>query len=167
MKIVVFIFCLFLSVNVFGQAKTGQNKKPALIVVDGVIYSPAQLNTINPNDVERVSVLKGAAATKLYGAKAAGGLLIVTLKKNRKQALNFSALEKALASTNASAKPLVVIDGAIFKGDISSVDSNNVAGIVFVQSSTATMIYGAAGANGAIDLKMKPHTSIDTTKTNK
>ena len=50
----------------------------ALILIDGV---EGDLALINPNDIESVSVLKDAAASAIYGAKAAGGVLLVTTKQ--------------------------------------------------------------------------------------
>jgi len=79
---------------------TGDNQ--ALFVVDGVPMSNANLNTagqqtarggfdygnfasdINSDDVESVNVLKGAAATALYGSRAANGAIIITTKKGTK-----------------------------------------------------------------------------------
>lgn len=67
-----------------------------LIVVDGVPYSNPLVNTsnpftgggtygsglnnIDPNDIESISVLKGAAAASLYGSRAANGVLLITTK---------------------------------------------------------------------------------------
>ena len=71
----------------------------ALFVVDGVPVSNAITNNsgqrsgrsgfdygnvvsdINPNDIESISVLKGAAATALYGSRAANGVILITTKK--------------------------------------------------------------------------------------
>ncbi len=36
---------------------------------------------LNPNDIESISVLKGAAASALYGSRAANGVILVTTKK--------------------------------------------------------------------------------------
>lgn len=59
-----------------------------LIVIDGVPVegngiagSGNVLNTINPNDIESMSVLKDASATALYGSRASNGVLIITTKK--------------------------------------------------------------------------------------
>lgn len=59
-----------------------------LIVVDnvpiegnGVAGSANYLNTINPNDIESISVLKDASATALYGSRASNGVIIITTKK--------------------------------------------------------------------------------------
>src|SRR5665213_253109 len=53
----------------------------ALIVVDGVAVRSDFLSQINPNDVESVTVLKGASAAALYGVDATNGVLVVTTKK--------------------------------------------------------------------------------------
>lgn len=54
-----------------------------LYVVDGVIFS-GFINSINTNDIESISILKDAAATALYGNKAANGVVMITTKKGRK-----------------------------------------------------------------------------------
>lgn len=56
----------------------------ALVVLDGIPISATYLNTINPNDISSVNVLKGASAAALYGNDASNGVLIVTTKKGEK-----------------------------------------------------------------------------------
>jgi TonB-linked SusC/RagA family outer membrane protein len=53
----------------------------ALIVLDGVPISADYLNSINPNDIGSVNVLKGASASALYGNDASNGVLVVTTKR--------------------------------------------------------------------------------------
>jgi len=83
------------------KSLTGNNQ--ALFVVDGIPISNQITNTgdqrtgrggydygnaamdINPEDIEKVSVLKGAAATALYGARAANGVILITTKKGTKR----------------------------------------------------------------------------------
>lgn len=60
-----------------------------LYVVDGIAGG-----TFNPNDVESVTILKDASATALYGASAAGGVIVVTTKSARDRTrteVNFKA----------------------------------------------------------------------------
>lgn len=57
----------------------GINGESALYVVDGAIYLGGP---INPNDVESITVLKDAA-TSIYGARAAGGVILITTKKGK------------------------------------------------------------------------------------
>ncbi|GAB2832103.1 alpha-2-macroglobulin family protein [Ferruginibacter profundus] len=57
------------------------NNNPPLFVVNGIPMEQLNLNTINTNDIENVTVLKDASATPLYGSRAANGVIIVELKK--------------------------------------------------------------------------------------
>lgn len=59
-----------------------------LIVVDNFIYN-GNINNINPNDVESITVLKDAVATSIWGARAGNGVIVITTKKvNFNQKLN-------------------------------------------------------------------------------
>ncbi len=53
-----------------------------LIVVDNFIYE-GDINNINPNDVENITVLKDAAAASIWGARAGNGVIVITTKKGR------------------------------------------------------------------------------------
>ncbi len=53
----------------------------ALIVLDGIPVSADYLNSINPNDIGEVNVLKGASAAALYGNDASNGVLVITTKR--------------------------------------------------------------------------------------
>lgn len=52
-----------------------------LIIVDGV---PGSLNTIDPQDIESLTVLKDAASSAIYGVQAANGVILITTKKGKK-----------------------------------------------------------------------------------
>ncbi len=66
------------SVNVRGFSSVNGTGE-ALVIIDGI---PGDLSEINPNDIESTTVLKDAAAS-IYGARAAGGVLLVTTKKGK------------------------------------------------------------------------------------
>jgi TonB-linked SusC/RagA family outer membrane protein len=53
-----------------------------LIVLDGSPYGQ-DINTINPNDIKTVDILKGASATAIYGSRGAGGVLLITTNRGR------------------------------------------------------------------------------------
>ena len=67
-----------------------QNNEP-LYVVDGV--PTTDIATLNPGDVESMSVLKDAGAASIYGARAANGVIVITTKKGSagKMNVNFNA----------------------------------------------------------------------------
>jgi TonB-dependent starch-binding outer membrane protein SusC len=53
---------------------------------DALVQGTSPLDFINPNDIERVEVIKGPAAATLYGAEAAGGVIQIITKKGRRGA---------------------------------------------------------------------------------
>ena len=85
-----------------GNSASETRDNQPLFVVDGVIYDNSTVNTgnsgtdgvtsnatsfsnrvmdINPEDIENMSILKGAAAAALYGSRAADGVVVITTKK--------------------------------------------------------------------------------------
>lgn len=91
-----------------------------LWVIDGIIINTGEvsrlattsnlLSTLNPNDIESITVLKDAAAGSLYGSRAANGVIIVTTKKGKagKTRLRFDTElgQNDIAYTNDRYKPL-------------------------------------------------------------
>ncbi|WP_156308834.1 SusC/RagA family TonB-linked outer membrane protein [Sphingobacterium endophyticum] len=67
-------------INLRGIRSLTGNNNP-LLVLDGVQMDIKYLSSLNPNDVENVSVLKGAAAAAIYGPDARNGVILVTTKK--------------------------------------------------------------------------------------
>ncbi len=65
------------------RSLTGNNQ--ALLVLDGVPVSLSYLTSLNPNDVQDISILKGANASALYGSDAANGVIMVTTKQGSKE----------------------------------------------------------------------------------
>jgi TonB-dependent SusC/RagA subfamily outer membrane receptor len=57
----------------------------------GVSITPAPLDDINPDDIERIEIIKGAAATTLYGTEAAAGVIQIFTKQGRTGAPQWSA----------------------------------------------------------------------------
>ncbi|AMR33574.1 SusC/RagA family TonB-linked outer membrane protein [Mucilaginibacter sp. PAMC 26640] len=55
-----------------------------LVVIDGVQQSVDDLNSLNPSDIESISVLKDASATAIYGVKGGNGVIVVSTKTGRK-----------------------------------------------------------------------------------
>lgn len=90
------------SVFIRGISSINGNNQP-LYVVDGVplvnstttlqqhTMSMGGVSNVNPNDIESMTILKGAAATAIYGSRAANGVIIITTKSGKKgDARNFT-----------------------------------------------------------------------------
>ena len=87
-------------IRIRGNASISNNNTQPLVVVDGVLIEPGTtgndswgenpdfgniMKNLNPDDYESVTVLKGAAASALYGSKAQNGVLLITTKKGRQR----------------------------------------------------------------------------------
>ena len=68
-------------VRVRGVGSINASSAP-LYIIDGVIAP--DLNSVNPNDIESLSVLKDAATASLYGSRAANGVVVIKTKSGRK-----------------------------------------------------------------------------------
>ena len=112
------------SIRVRGIGSMNASNEP-LYVVDGVpvisgnvsqltdaIYTTNNvMNTINPNDIESITVLKDAAASALYGSRAANGVIVITTKQGKKgkPVINFKAsvgLTPSYATDNFEVAPI-------------------------------------------------------------
>ncbi|HZS57752.1 MAG TPA: SusC/RagA family TonB-linked outer membrane protein [Gemmatimonadaceae bacterium] len=108
-----------LQVQVRGVSSINVNAQP-LYVIDGIIadndtynsgltsvsgaaaslgtsnqdQSPNRIADINPADIESIQVLEGAAASSIYGDKAAAGVIVITTKKGRPGAPQFAATQR-------------------------------------------------------------------------
>ncbi len=63
-----------------GLTTINANKNP-LVVVDGIAMDMGNISSVNPQDVENITVLKDANATAIWGARASNGVIVITTKK--------------------------------------------------------------------------------------
>ena len=71
-----------------GATITGDNSN-ALVVVDGIVRN--SMSDVNPSDIESIQILKDAASTAIYGARANGGVILIETKsgKEGKTSVNY------------------------------------------------------------------------------
>ncbi|WP_422083606.1 SusC/RagA family TonB-linked outer membrane protein [Ulvibacterium sp.] len=77
-----------INVRIRGQLSVSGGSDP-LYVVDGFPIA-GNINTLNPAEIEDISVLKDAASTSLYGSRAANGVVLITTKQGRAGQTNVS-----------------------------------------------------------------------------
>ena len=87
------------------------NNSNPLILVDGI---EAPINSIDPNDIASISVLKDASSASIYGSRAANGVILVTTKRgkfDKKPSINYTGY---YGSSEATRLPEMVNDGGLF-----------------------------------------------------
>ena len=99
-------------ISIRGQSTISANAEP-LIVLDNFPYE-GDINSINPNDIESITVLKDAAAASIWGARAGNGVIVINTKKGRyKQALKVAVN----SSVNIGARPDLFYEPKISSSD--------------------------------------------------
>src|SRR5690606_697897 len=86
--------------SVRGLSTINSDRAP-LIVVDNFPYD-GDLNSLNPNDIARITVLKDAAATAIWGARAGNGVVVITTKRGSRDE---TSAVTAVASTTVVSEP--------------------------------------------------------------
>lgn len=120
------------TINIRGQSTIFANAQP-LIVIDNFPYE-GDLQSVNPNDVESITVLKDAAATSIWGARAGNGVIVITTKTGRfNQAMRISLT----ANTTFSGKPDLYYYPEMTSKDYISVERQLFAAGYFASSETS------------------------------
>lgn len=107
-----------MNINLRGVS-TMSNNSP-LLVIDGVISNDINnMNNLNPNDIESISILKDAGSSAIYGSRSANGVLLITTKQgklNMKPLIRFGAI---LGSQNPEVliHPLKGYQNALLRND--------------------------------------------------
>lgn len=96
-----------------------------LVVIDGIQQTQADLNAINPSDIESINLLKDAATAAIYGVNAGNGVILVTTKggrKNQKTDISISGnygiqdVMNYLPMLNATEYAAIVNEGSVLSG---------------------------------------------------
>ncbi|WP_315352363.1 TonB-dependent receptor [Phocaeicola abscessus] len=96
-----------LSIRIRGQVSINGGNSP-LVVIDG-FPTTSGLESLSPDEIESISVLKDAASTSLYGSRAANGVILVTTKQGKagKTVINLTA-DYGISSVSSRGMPDVM-----------------------------------------------------------
>ena len=134
------------AVGVKGE-KTEESALPQqkpLMVVDGEERS--NLDDVDPNSIQSISVLKDGKSVAAYGDKGKNGVVLITTKKNQQSGVNA-----------ASQGPLYVVDGQEEPADfqVESLDTSAVTSVHVIKGEKAVSAYGEKGKNGVVEITRK------------
>ncbi|MBR6369696.1 MAG: SusC/RagA family TonB-linked outer membrane protein [Bacteroidaceae bacterium] len=162
-------------ITIRGNSSFLGNNQP-LYVVDGVPYSNdgtsasgrasgnggafgSGISTLDPNDIESMSVLKGAAAAVLYGSRAANGVILITTKSGSKKANAKNGFSVNINSSYAieSIASLPDYQNSYGQGsDFNIAGSNGSWGAAFEEGMTIPMYAAIAAEYPDLALEMYP-----------
>lgn len=146
----------------------------ALVILDGVTVPSITLQTMNPNDIESISVLKDAAAASIYGAQSAGGVIVITTKKGRNGKTVFEYSNNIGVDWGLNIpKRLSLLDEALFANvaransgqgpEYSAADLDRIrAGVEYIQDPADSNNYVYYNQKSLIDVIMRRQTTTQT-----
>ncbi|HEY8895826.1 MAG TPA: TonB-dependent receptor plug domain-containing protein, partial [Niastella sp.] len=107
-----------MNINLRGISTFGNNSP--LLVIDGVISNDvSDMNNLNPNDIEEISILKDAGSAAIYGSRSANGVILISTKKGKqgmKPVVSFTGLVGS-QDPQILIKPLKGYQNALLRND--------------------------------------------------
>ncbi|MCR8668961.1 SusC/RagA family TonB-linked outer membrane protein [Aestuariibaculum sp. M13] len=129
-----------------GQS-TYQAEDMPLVVLDG---APTELDirTINPNDIEKITFLKDAAAASIYGARAANGVIVIDTKKGETGKTNISYSQSYTFSSRPSLSGLPLMNSS----QILDLEQELVDNYFIFDPTGSSSIYNASPISKGVDI---------------
>lgn len=121
-----------------------------LVIIDGKTKA-VDVDMIEPETIESVSVLNDKRATDKYGEKAKDGVIEVKTKK----------VQMVDIRSENGVKPVVVVDGVIKDIEVNAIDPDAVETISVLKDNDATAKYGQKGKDGVIELVLKKDVQVN------
>ncbi|WP_165004221.1 M56 family metallopeptidase [Seramator thermalis] len=129
--------------------------KRAIFIVDGTRMNYDKVQVIDPQEIDNVSVLKGDAATSVYGTEAKDGVVIITTKNNGHP----SSTERRISVTDGN--PLILMNGvAITKEEMDKINPDEIESVNVLKGEQATRLYGEKGKNGVVIITPKGEKAV-------
>ena len=129
------------------------------------------MEKINPNNIDRIDVLKNATSVEKYGEKGKDGVIDITLKPSE----YVSSTQTFKVQSNSPLKfgdansfgknPLIFIDGVVAKDqNVNNIPPETIESISVLKDESATIVYGDKGKNGVILITTKKGASASQNK---
>lgn len=109
------------SIRIRGIGTFESGYRGPMVIIDGAVGS---MDSVNPDDVESISVLKDAASASIYGSRGANGVILITTKKGHKEAAARVTYSGILASEQPSRKVDFITDYADYMTLFNRAQSN-------------------------------------------
>ena len=119
-----------------------------IIVDDKEMPAGFDINSIKPEQIATINVLKGESAEKLYGEKGKNGVLQIRLKD--------PSTTTTIKTTTTAAAPVYVVNGKIIsKEEINAINPANIIKVEVLKGENAVKLYGEAAKEGVIIITTK------------
>ena len=133
-----------------------QNKEHVpLIIINGKEASEQTMNSLNPELIVSVNIIKDKKSNEEYGEKGKNGVIIITTKKSTDKS-DKDLLVLRGANISAKDKPLYIIDGVVKDStEAISISPESVESITVIKDAAASALYGERARNGVISITLR------------
>lgn len=133
-----------------------------LIILDGKTIK-GTVDSISPETIESITILKGISAIDKYGEEGKNGVLIITskTKSNQTEIRSPIKIDKTDTGINKNKEPfeinaaLIVLDNQVIENGLGSIAPDTIQSINVLKGFSATSLYGDAGKNGVLIITTK------------
>jgi hypothetical protein len=140
---------------------TGTDGKSPLYIYAGQEISEAQMQQVDPNQIERIDVLKGDAALKVYGEKGRNGVVKITPKNADYSQRTSSSQVNSIATTGQP--PLYYFDGIrISEEHMKMIDPSTIASVNVWKGDKAIDKFGTDAQYGVVEILSKANAEVAT-----
>jgi TonB-dependent SusC/RagA subfamily outer membrane receptor len=153
MKKLLLAFFLFLSIGAIAQNKdttqvtNDANTYNVLIIVDGSVYK-GTVESIDPQIIESMNVLRGANPTVTFRTKAVKGVILITTKNVK------------IDNDQPQQKPLIIVDDVIYDRGLNTLHDKDILTIDVLKGTEAVAVYGQNAVNGLITITTKQYYQV-------
>ncbi|OQP52632.1 hypothetical protein A4H97_25260 [Niastella yeongjuensis] len=131
------------TIRIRGARSISANNEP-LYVVDGIIDA-TNMNTLSPDDIESIDVLKDASAAAIYGSRGANGVVIITTKKGKAGADNSNF--NVIAGVQSLPRTLDLMNARQFAEFINDSRKDNGKPLLYPNVDSIIALVGEDGTN--------------------
>ncbi|MBO5710313.1 MAG: hypothetical protein J6R62_02150 [Rikenellaceae bacterium] len=101
------------------------NQGNVLVILDGIEISEEKFKSLDPNSVEKLELRKGETMKRLYGEKAANGVLFITSKKANQEKVQVTGFTVIKGKGDVTTEPIANLDLAVKAVNLNAVNQGN------------------------------------------
>lgn len=129
-----------------------QNLDEIVVTAYGATKKKAFTGTASTIGADKFKDLQVTSLTSVLQGNASG---VIAVTSNGQPGENPTIRVRGIGSVNASADPLIILDGAEYGGNIGSINPNDIESITILKDANSTALYGSRAANGVLNITTK------------
>lgn len=140
------------SFNVEMQSAANQNLEEVVVTAYGSTQKKSFTGTASTIKADKFKDLQVSTITGVLQGNASG---VLAVSSNGQPGESPTIRIRGIGSVNASSDPLILVDGAPYGGNLSSINPSDIESITVLKDASSTALYGSRAANGVLQITTK------------